>query len=74
MTIWSVFQNPVTYIVMCVYACVCMCACEHKCACVHVRIETRSGHLDQFFSESSGSDPVYKISSYDPDSALDHVY
>ena len=41
------------------------------------RVETRSGHLDQpghVLSGLSGSDPVYKISRSDPDSALDHMH
>ena len=40
------------------------------------RVETRSGHLGQpghILSGSSGSDPLYKISGSDPNSALYHV-
>ena len=37
------------------------------------RIETGSGHLGHGLSGSSGSDPVYKISGSDPDSALNHM-
>ena len=32
-----------------------------------------SGRIDHVLSGSSGSDPVYRISWSDPDSALDHV-
>ena len=40
------------------------------------RVETRLGHLGQagqVLSGSTGSDPVYKISGSDPNSALNHV-
>ena len=40
------------------------------------RVETESSHLDQpghVLSGSSGSDPVYKISGSDVDSALDYA-
>ena len=46
---------------------------------VSVRVETGSGHqgylgkLCHVLSRSSPSDPVYKISGSDPDSALNHV-
>ena len=46
---------------------------------VSVRVETGSGHkgylgkLCHALSRSSPSDPVYKISGSDPDSALNHV-
>ena len=32
------------------------------------------GQLGHVLSGSSGSDPVYKISGSDPDSALDHMH
>ena len=44
------------------------------------RVETGSGHPGNpghpghILSGSSGSDPLYKISGSDPDSALDHVH
>ena len=44
------------------------------------RVETGSGHLGyrgqpgHVLSGSSRSDPVYKISGSDPDSALDHMH
>ena len=34
-----------------------------------LKVETRSGHV---LFGSSGSEPVYKISMSDPDSALEH--
>ena len=40
------------------------------------RVETGSGHpgqLGHVLSGSSGSDPIYKISGSDPDSALNHM-
>ena len=37
-------------------------------------IETRTGQLGHVLSRLSRSDPVYKISGYDPDSALDYVH
>ena len=43
---------------------------------VRTRVETGSGqlaHLSHLLL-SSGSDPVYKISRSDPDSAFDHTY
>ena len=46
---------------------------------VYNRVETGLGHLGYLghpghvFAGSSGSDPLYKISGSDPDSALDHV-
>ena len=39
------------------------------CVCVCVRVETGSGHPGHVFAGSSGSDPLYKISGSDPDSA-----
>ena len=42
-----------------------------------IRVETGSGHPGQLchlLSGSSRSDPVYKISGSDPDSALHHVH
>ena len=44
-----------------------------------IRVETGSGHpgypgqLGHVLSRSSGSDPVYKISGSDLDSALNHM-
>ena len=43
---------------------------------VLITVETGSGYLghpSHFLSGLNRSDPVYKISGYDPDSALDHV-
>ena len=37
-------------------------------------VEIRSGQLSHVLSRSSKSDPVYKISGPDPDSALNHVH
>ena len=51
-----------TYI--CIY--VCMYAC--------IWVETRSDHPGHDLSRSSESNPVYKISVSDPDSALNHVH
>ena len=39
-----------------------------------LKVETRSGQPGHVLFRSSGSEPVYKISMSDPDSALDHVY
>ena len=38
-----------------------------------IRVETGSGHPGHILFGSCGSDPVYKISWSDLDSALDHV-
>ena len=46
---------------------------------LHNRVETGFGHpgypgqLGHVMYRSSGFDLVYKISGYDPDSALDHI-
>ena len=57
----------------------CVCVCVRARVRVHVcvGVETRSGYpgqLSQVLSGSSGSDPVYKISGFEPDSTLDHIY
>ena len=46
---------------------------------VYIRVKTGSGHLGYLgqpadvLTRSSKSDPVYKISGSDPDSALNHM-
>ena len=45
----------------------------HACV-VCTRVETGSGHPGHVLSGSSRSDPVYKISRFDHDSAVDHMY
>ena len=42
--------------------------------CISTRIKTGLDHPGCILSGSSGSNPVYKITGFDPDSALDHVF
>ena len=47
-----------------------------RSSCGHLlvtRVETGSGYPGHVLPGSSGSDPAYKVSWSDPDSALDHV-
>ena len=48
--------------------------CIYVCMCVCIWVETRSDHPGHDLSRSSESNPVYKISVSDPDSALNHVH
>lgn len=66
---------------MCVHAFTCrpICACNCVCTCsyvymyvyMYIKDETGSGHQGRVLSGLSEFDPVYKISEFDSDSALD---
>ena len=55
---------------------ICVISLLYFSLCHHLGVETRLGLLGypgHVWSESSGYDPVYKISGSDLDSALDHM-